>query len=156
MSLNFSGFWGSVGLIPGRVTRPGSHPNRRSEIPASNFHELDEGFIDQRNQRYGWGIRLGVLPGAPSLRLLGSYFLCILVEMGTVSSSPGVGMQGGSSSTPSPALTVLLVLPNRPLNGPFQRGHFHHGGVPGNCPLALMGRFPSAVSPNALMGRFPS
>ena len=27
---------------------------------------------------------------------------------------------------------------------------FDHGGVPENCPLALMGRFPS------LMGRFPS
>ena len=33
--------------------------------------------------------------------------------------------------------------------GPFRGAVFHHGGVPENCPLALMGRFPS------LMGRFP-
>ena len=38
---------------------------------------------------------------------------------------------------------------------------FHRGGVPENCPLvvgrlpSLMGRFPTAVSPNASIGRFP-
>ena len=35
------------------------------------------------------------------------------------------------------------------LMGLFRGAVFDHGGVPGNCPLALMGRFPS------LMGRFP-
>ena len=30
---------------------------------------------------------------------------------------------------------------------------FHRGGVPENCPLALMGRFPSLM--RRLMGRFP-
>ena len=33
--------------------------------------------------------------------------------------------------------------------GLFRGAVFHHGGVPENCPLALVGRFPS------LMGRFP-
>ena len=33
--------------------------------------------------------------------------------------------------------------------GLFRGPVFDHGGVPKNCPLALMGRFPS------LMGRFP-
>ena len=33
---------------------------------------------------------------------------------------------------------------------------FHHGGVPENCPLALMGRFRSLVDRfPTLMGRFP-
>ena len=32
----------------------------------------------------------------------------------------------------------------------FRGAVFHHGGVPENCPLALMGRFQS------LMGRFPT
>ena len=54
-------------------------------------------------------------------------------------------------------------LPHRPLNGPF--AVFHHGGLPENSPLALMGRFLSlmarfptlmGVSPNAFMSRFPS
>ena len=54
--------------------------------------------------------------------------------------------------------------------GHFRGAVFHHGGVPENCPLALMGRFPSlmgrlpssnsraewAVLSNALMGRLPS
>ena len=34
--------------------------------------------------------------------------------------------------------------------GLFRGAVFDHGGVPANCLLALMGRFPS------LMGRFPS
>ena len=36
------------------------------------------------------------------------------------------------------------------LVGFFRGAVFHHGGVPGNCPLTLMGPFPS------LMGRCPS
>ena len=33
---------------------------------------------------------------------------------------------------------------------------FHHGGVPENCPLALLGRFPSLTGRfPTLMGRFP-
>ena len=33
---------------------------------------------------------------------------------------------------------------------------FHHDGVPENCPLALMGRFPSLMGRFAtLMGRLP-
>ena len=36
------------------------------------------------------------------------------------------------------------------LTGLFRGAVFHHGGVPENCPLALVGRFPS------LMGRFPT
>ena len=34
--------------------------------------------------------------------------------------------------------------------GLFRGAVFHHGGVPENCPLALMGRF------HSLMGRFPT
>ena len=36
------------------------------------------------------------------------------------------------------------------LMGLFRGAGFHHGGVPENCPLALMGRSPS------LVGRFPT
>ena len=36
------------------------------------------------------------------------------------------------------------------LMGLFRGAVFHHGGVPENCPKALMGRFPS------LMGRLPT
>ena len=36
------------------------------------------------------------------------------------------------------------------LMGLFRGAVFHHGGVPENCPLVLMGRFRS------LMGRFPT
>ena len=36
------------------------------------------------------------------------------------------------------------------LMGRFRGAVFHHGGEPENCPLALLGRFPS------LMGRFPT
>ena len=36
------------------------------------------------------------------------------------------------------------------LMGLFRGAVCHHGGVPQNCPLVLMGRFPS------LMGRFPT
>ena len=47
--------------------------------------------------------------------------------------------------TPPP----LGVRPNHgthgPLNGPFRGGVFHHGGVPEDCSLALMGRFPSLI-----------
>ena len=54
---------------------------------------------------------------------------------------------------------------HRSLNGPFRGAVFHHGGVPENCLLALMGRFPSLMDrfpslmgrfPEYLMGRFPS
>ena len=57
-----------------------------------------------------------------------------------------------------PCLIDLLV-------GLFRRAVFRHGGVSENCPLVLMGRFPSLMGrfptlmgrfPNALMGRFPS
>ena len=44
----------------------------------------------------------------------------------------------------------LLICTVFPHFGPFSGGAvFHHGGVPKNCPLTLMGRFPS------LMGRVP-
>ena len=46
------------------------------------------------------------------------------------------------------ATQTIRIHFHRPLNGPFRGAVFHHGGVPGNSPLALMGRFPS------LMGRF--
>ena len=43
------------------------------------------------------------------------------------------------------------------LTGLFRGAVFHHGGVPENCPLALMGRFPFLMGgpfPTS-MGRFP-
>ena len=40
--------------------------------------------------------------------------------------------------------------------GLFRGAVFRHGGVPENCPLALMGRFPSLMGCFlTLMGRFP-
>ena len=40
--------------------------------------------------------------------------------------------------------------------GLFRGAVFHHGGVPENCPLALMGRFPSLMGRlTTLTGRFP-
>ena len=50
----------------------------------------------------------------------------------------------------SPCFFVLLRIVHRPLNGPFRAAVFHSGGVPENCPLALMGRFPPS------MGRLPT
>ena len=45
---------------------------------------------------------------------------------------------------------------HRPLNVIFFRGAvFHRGGVPENCPLALMGRFPSRGCFLTSTGRFP-
>ena len=49
-------------------------------------------------------------------------------------------------------MSVIIDL----LMGLFRGAVFHHGGVPENCPLALMGRFPSSMGPFlTLMGRFP-
>ena len=45
-----------------------------------------------------------------------------------------------------PDLSIFIDL----LMGLFRGAIFHHGGVPENCLLALLGRFPS------LMGRFPT
>ena len=48
--------------------------------------------------------------------------------------------------------TVFIDL----LMGGFRGAVSHHGGVPENCPLALMGRFPSLMGRFlSLMGRFP-
>ena len=42
------------------------------------------------------------------------------------------------------------------LMGLFREAVFDHGGVPENCPLVLMGRFPSLMGRlPSLMGRFP-
>ena len=42
------------------------------------------------------------------------------------------------------------------LLGLFRGAVFHYGGVPQNCPLALMGRFSSSMGCfSTLMGRFP-
>ena len=44
----------------------------------------------------------------------------------------------------------LDIHDHRPLSGPFGGAVSDHGGVPENCPLASIGRFPF------LMGRFPT
>ena len=50
----------------------------------------------------------------------------------------------------SPSQVIDLLM------GLFRGAVFHHGGVPENCPLALMGRFPSLMGRFlTLMGRFP-
>ena len=43
-------------------------------------------------------------------------------------------------------VTIIIDL----LMGLFRGAAFHHAGVPANCSLVLMGRFPS------LMGHFPT
>ena len=65
------------GRLTGRLTGGKPKPQTTLTTYASlirgvAFHPLNEG---QGNQGYGWGIRLGVLPGVPSCRLLESHFL---------------------------------------------------------------------------------
>ena len=55
-------------------------------------------FSLQRNQGYGQGIRLGVLPGVPSQTLLERYFLWILVEKSTVIRPRGVDWRGSNNT----------------------------------------------------------
>ena len=45
-------------------------------------------------QEYGQGVRLGVLPGVPSHRLLESYFLWIWNKNGTVIRLCGADLEG--------------------------------------------------------------
>ena len=65
----------------------------------------------QRNQGYGWGMRLGVLPGVPSCRLLESNFLWSFGRKSTVFRPPGIDLERFQQYSRSPTLTVLLVLP---------------------------------------------
>ena len=53
--------------------------------------------MSQRNQGYGQGIRLGVLPGVPFHRLLEIHFLNVLLEKSTVIGPPGVDPEGSSA-----------------------------------------------------------
>ena len=56
------------------------------------------------------------------------------------------GIPSSTEGIPEPMLIDLLM-------GLFRGAVFHHGGVPENCPLALMGRFPSFPT---LIGNVPS
>ena len=63
----------------------------------------------------------------------------------------GVGPPAGELLPPIPySHTCPLAHAIDLLMGLFRGAVFHHAGVPKNCPLALMGRFPF------LMGRFPT
>ena len=56
----------------------------------------------------------------------------------------------------SSELRVVLPLIVLPLKTPARGAVFHHGAVPANSPLALLGRFLSLVGRfPLLMGRFP-
>ena len=67
----------------------------------------------------------------------------------------GEGRVGEGGSMKTWALQISGVLIDL-LMGLIRGAVFHHCGVPGNCPLALMGRFPSLMgSSPTLMGRFP-
>ena len=74
-------------------------------------------------RRMAW---IGCPPGVPFHRLLESYFLWILAEKSAVIGSPG----GGDLATlQEPTLTVLLVLPRKPLNMPMFDQDHGKGGV---------------------------